>query len=769
MARTQGTSARTQRLIAGVATALVAAASAIALGRVFDGNGPTLRLLVAGLASAAIATALERRSLVLATIASAAGLAVAIAWLVFPETTWLGLPTPETLRATLDAAALVGEQARVEIAPAPALAPLMLAGVAGVWAAVFAAHSLAFRAGSPLLGLLPPVALVGFADSVLEDVIRPFFGLLFLIAALALLFADGLRRVQGWGPVWTGPGRRGRIDLAAGRGARRVAAAAVVVAAIAPIALPGFGSQGLVDLSTTDDDRVRVDPLVSVASSLQRDEPLPVMRVESAEARYWRLVALPTFDGQTWSPDPDPLTAPVEPGAELPASAPGPEQETETVEVTFTTESELALPWLPLPYPSTSTDATFDDMAWDPEGASIALADPVGAEVTYTATADVVRPTADQLREETIQPDGSTIPYTNMTGISPEIEEIARRWTQGAETAYDRIIAIQERFTGPGSGFSYSTEVPASTSDRAMVEFLEVTKTGFCQQFASSMAAMLRTLGIPARLAVGYTPGALDGPGERFAVTTENTHTWVEVRFPTYGWVPFEPTPNRQVEVIGAYPYLDPASVQPCPDGSRGCPDAEGGGPGGGGGSGAQGTSDSPSLAETREGTRPAEEIARGGRGSPGEVPIVGIANAAPAGPFTARNALLAGLVVVLIALALVPPFHAWQRRRRLRRAGHDPRAMILATYDVFADRAAELGYPRERGQTIEEYRRASASVGADALDRLSRLATDAAYAGRDPDRADADAAGKASDEIVHAMRRRAGWAQRLTGPYRRR
>ena len=219
MARTQGTSARTQRLIAGVATVLVAAASAIALGRVFQANGPTLRLLAAGVASALIATALERRSLVLATIASAAGLAVTIGLLVFPETTWFGLPTLETLRASLDAAARVGEQARVQVAPAPPLAPLMLAGIAGVWAAVFAAHSLAFRAGSPLLALLPPIALVGFADSVLEDVVRPIFGLLFLVAATALLFADGLRRVQGWGPVWTSPGRVSRLDVAAGRGA----------------------------------------------------------------------------------------------------------------------------------------------------------------------------------------------------------------------------------------------------------------------------------------------------------------------------------------------------------------------------------------------------------------------------------------------------------------------------------------------------------------------------------------------------------------------
>ena len=78
MARTQGTSPRAQRLTAGAATVVVAATSALALGRVFDGNGPTARLLVAGVISAVIAASLERRSLVLASIVSLAGLAIVV-------------------------------------------------------------------------------------------------------------------------------------------------------------------------------------------------------------------------------------------------------------------------------------------------------------------------------------------------------------------------------------------------------------------------------------------------------------------------------------------------------------------------------------------------------------------------------------------------------------------------------------------------------------------------------------------------------------------
>ena len=279
------------------------------------------------------------------------------------------------------------------------------------------------------------------------------------------------------------------------------------------------------------------------------------------------MVALPNFDGSIWSPDLDPATLPIEPGASLATSTPIAEP-TETTEVTFTTTSELALPWLPLPYPPRSTDAALDGMRWDPEGGSIALEGGIGPGQTYTAVADVVQPTPGQLRAEPIAATADSVRYTQTPeDLPPQIESLARRWTEGAATDYDAIIALQERFTDPRWGFSYDAEVPGSSSERAMVEFLTQTRVGFCQQFSSAMAVMLRTLGIPARLAVGFTPGRFDDSADRLSVTTENAHSWVEVLFPSFGWVPFEPTPDRQN--LAAYPYLDP-------DAADGCTNADG-------------------------------------------------------------------------------------------------------------------------------------------------------------------------------------------------
>jgi hypothetical protein len=131
------------------------------------------------------------------------------------------------LRAVGEAAGQVGEEARLRVSPTEPIDPLVMAGLVGVWAALFSCHALAFRAGSPLLALVPPLALIVFADSVLEEVVRPVYGVLFLVAGLAVVFADAMRRLEGWGPIWAGPGRTTRLLPSAGRGARRIAVAAV--------------------------------------------------------------------------------------------------------------------------------------------------------------------------------------------------------------------------------------------------------------------------------------------------------------------------------------------------------------------------------------------------------------------------------------------------------------------------------------------------------------------------------------------------------------
>src|SRR5204863_3849194 len=75
--------------------------------------------------------------------------------------------------------------------------------------------------------------------------------------------------------------------------------------------------------------------------------------------------------------------------------------------------------------------------------------------------------------------------------------------------------------------------------------FVTRTKAGYCQHFAGAMALMLRYLGIPARVAAGFTSGSYDSQKHEWRVYDRNAHTWVEVWFKGYGWLPFDPTPGR--------------------------------------------------------------------------------------------------------------------------------------------------------------------------------------------------------------------------------
>jgi hypothetical protein len=132
------------------------------------------------------------------------------------------------------------------------------------------------------------------------------------------------------------------------------------------------------------------------------------------------------------------------------------------------------------------------------------------------------------------------------------IHTLALQWTRGAADPYDEAADIESHLRQTGS-FFYTLSPPAAPPGTwPIVYFLTSSRQGYCQYFASAMGAMLRTLGVPSRLVTGYGPGAPTGkftPGGQpyYRVTSDDAHTWVEAYFPTYGWVPFEPTPPSRL------------------------------------------------------------------------------------------------------------------------------------------------------------------------------------------------------------------------------
>ncbi len=760
MATQQEPTPRAHRLLALGAVGLLAAATAIAFGRVFVGHGATWKLLAAGLASVAVAGLLERRSLLLATLASGLCLLVALAVLVFAQTTWVGLPTSETLGAIRDALERVGQQARVQVAPSLPLAPLLLAAVTAVWTASFSAHALAIRAGSPLLAVLPSVALVGFTDTVMQDGARPGYAIILLSAVLFVSFVDGIRRIRQWGPVW---GSRGRpLSTATGHGARRVATLAVAVSVLVPGILPGFRSLALVDFSTAGGNQVHIDPFVSIKAQLQRRDPINLFQVTSVDASgdpraaYWRLYALDQFDGTTWrSSDPEAeqgriLSTPANLAPSLPSGV--------GIDQRYGILTDFVDRWLPMAYPPQSVSVPFGVIRYDPELTAAVAPDTFGEGFEYSVRSDLVSPTPKELDAVSVAPSdllGIGVPdrYTFVPDdVPPAVRQIAEAWTEDAPTPYRKVLAIQEHFVSSGA-FHYSLDVRPRADVNALVDFLTRTRTGFCQQFAAAMAILARELGIPARVAVGFRPGSQSG--DTFTVSTEDAHSWVEVLFPGYGWLPFEPTPGgwrSPLATVGS--YLSPQTPGACPPSQPGCAvdgEANAGGVEGG------------NLSRQLDNALFREQgESRRGRTGASTVPEIGYSI-----PF--RFLLMVLLALAVLLLVTVPIVKAAWRRRMVHGA-RDPDALVLRAYRVFDGEAADLGLGRAKGETLAEHRdRLAAAVrfSDGHLDRLTAAAIRAAYSGRPTTEAQAREVLHDARTAIRDIRSDAGLLRRLRGVYR--
>jgi protein-glutamine gamma-glutamyltransferase len=117
----------------------------------------------------------------------------------------------------------------------------------------------------------------------------------------------------------------------------------------------------------------------------------------------------------------------------------------------------------------------------------------------------------------------------------------ARRVTRGADTPYETVLALENWFRLRG-GFRYDESPPAADGP-PLIAFVNRTRAGYCQHYAGAMTLMLRMLGVPSRVAVGFTSGKLEDGA--WVVTDHEAHAWVEVWFAGQGWVPFDPTPGR--------------------------------------------------------------------------------------------------------------------------------------------------------------------------------------------------------------------------------
>jgi transglutaminase-like putative cysteine protease len=182
---------------------------------------------------------------------------------------------------------------------------------------------------------------------------------------------------------------------------------------------------------------------------------------------------------------------------------------------------------------------------------------------TYTVDSEAPRPTAAELRRVPARYPAALTPFREVwpgvaapwfgaprrTFLDPHQDlqryvpllNTALAVTAGAPTPFDAASELVRWFRTTG-GFTYSNRPPNSATP--LVGFVAETRAGYCQHFAGAMALMLRYLGIPARVAVGFSSGAYDAKRGRWIVTDHDAHAWVEAWFRGYGWLPFDPTPS---------------------------------------------------------------------------------------------------------------------------------------------------------------------------------------------------------------------------------
>ena len=342
-------------------------------------------------------------------------------------------------------------------------------------------------------------------------------------AAVAAAFGDCDRRGERLGDA-------GRVV---------VVVAAMLVLTLVAGALPGALGSALPDGAIGDDDSTMESSLVhagdSVAIAGSVDlSPERRYTVEADEEAYWRVGTYDRYTGSGW----------VRTGSTDGYDGPlgNPSGETRTVEQTYTAESAIAT------LPAAREPTRIDGVPVPVEvtsGGSFEPADTLRAGDSYSVESEVPIATAGELRGAgTDYPDRIEGRYTQLPSDTPErVADRTDRLTAEADNPYDTARVLEHWLR---SEYEYSLDVDRPRGDVADA-FLFEMEAGYCTYFATTMVTMLRTQGVPARFAVGYTPGEETGDDE-WTVRGYNSHAWVEVYVPEHGWIEFDPTPAEPRE-----------------------------------------------------------------------------------------------------------------------------------------------------------------------------------------------------------------------------
>jgi transglutaminase-like putative cysteine protease len=269
-----------------------------------------------------------------------------------------------------------------------------------------------------------------------------------------------------------------------------------------------------------------------------------VLEVRSPESRYWQGVIYDRYTGGAFQSSEAERVAVTANEEVAPTQFKQRDLLTQTVTVFFPNNTLI----FAAPQPVAVNQTGWLDQLPGGEFSMWTTLSPLGPGDTYRVVSSVSRGTIEQLRSA-----GSNYPpairerYLQLPDTLPDrVSELARQIVADAKatTPYDQAAALEAWLR---KNITYNDQINAPAAGQDGVDYvLFVTKQGFCDYYASSMAVMARSLGLPSRVATGFAQGTFDTRRGVYQVYQNNAHTWTEIYFPQYGWVQFEPTASQQ-------------------------------------------------------------------------------------------------------------------------------------------------------------------------------------------------------------------------------
>ena len=699
-------------------------AAAVGMGRLFADASFLPVVLLAVLTCHGLSLVCRRRGVgpFATTAVSAAGLAVFVTWVLEPHVSLV--PGPSVWNAALtDLDEAWGRFSEV-VAPAKVTRGFLLGAVLGAWISAFVADLFAFRARTRLEAVVPSFTVFLFGALLGADRHRLSAALLYLSSVVVFVVLAEVSAAPRPRP-WLA-GRQARGEAALVRSGLGMGAAALVLAVAVGPNLPGAYAKGVLGVGDGNGrksgTRVTLSPLVDIRGRLVGQSNVELFTVTTDTPTYWRITSLDRFDGTIWSS----LSNYRPAGRQLPGLGPDAtrgqaERSKQEFEI-----SGLSSIWLPAAYRPERLSPS-GDVRFDPDSGSLATDEATSDGMRYTVESALPRLRANELGavNGVVPPDVAARYLDIPANLSPRVQRAARQAAGNENTPYRRAKALHDWFR---SNFQYNIAVDPGHDSSAMDEFLE-TRQGYCEQFAGTYAAMARLLGLPARVAVGFTAGTQDGDG-RWHVTGKEAHAWPEVYRSGFGWVAFEPTPGRGLPGAEDYTQVPPAqaadtTVQTVPE-----------------------------TATPVEQMEPEAEISEPAAPAPVERSTTG-----------RRTFVVAGLVVFLLLYVVGVPLAKRRRIHRRREAAATPADRVLVAWSEASEDLAAAGLRSRPEETAAEYAHRVCRAAGPAGPALVRLADDTSAAAWSAGGVAPEVAVRAEREAANVageLRAQANWRERV-------